>query len=126
MRIKRGIIIVSVFFLIMALLPIEIFAVDAQVSTIISDMQNVKNSSVNVTSGIGKVINIAIRLVRVAGTGIALIMVTMLGIKYMLASSNEKADIKKQAIPIVIGCTLLFAAVNVVAIIAELGMSLNS
>ena len=74
MRIKRGIIIVSVFFLIMALLPIEIFAVDAQVSTIISDMQNVKNSSVNVTSGIGKVINIAIRLVRVAGTGIALIM----------------------------------------------------
>ncbi len=53
-------------------------------------------------------------------------MVTMLGIKYMLASSNEKADIKKQAIPIVIGCTLLFAAVNVVAIIAELGMSLNS
>lgn len=43
----------------------------------------------------------------------------------MLASSSEKADIKKQAMPIVIGCVILFAAVNLVAIVASIGAGMN-
>ena len=96
-----------------------------------SDIQSIKDGmkDVNKVAGyngkIGKVINGIIRLIQVAGTGISLIMVTMLGIKYMIASSNEKADIKKMAMPIIIGCILLFAASNVVGIIAEFGHGLN-
>ena len=57
-------------------------------------------------------------LMQMVGTGIALIVITLLGIKYMLASPAEKADVKKQIFPIIIGCILLFGAVNLVALVA--------
>lgn len=75
-------------------------------------------------SNIGKVLQIVIGLIQVAGTGISLIMTTILGIKYMLASSADKAEIKKQAVPLVVGCVLLFAAVNLVAVVANIGVNL--
>lgn len=70
-------------------------------------------------TGIGNTINNVIGLIQLAGTGISVIVVTMLGIKYLLASPSEKADVKKQITPILIGCVLLFGAVNLVAMIAD-------
>jgi len=96
---------------------------DTNLDGVINGMKDVNNGS---TGGqISKVINGAIRLLQVAGTGISVIVVTMLGVKYMLASSNEKADIKKMAVPIIIGCVLLFGAVNLVSVVASVGDSLN-
>ena len=74
-------------------------------------------SDLDVNSGIGKVINIIIGILQLAGTGISVIMIAMLGIKYLLASVEEKAEIKKTAMPILIGAILLFGAVNIMAII---------
>ncbi len=68
-------------------------------------------------TGIGKIINSGIGIIQYAGSGIAIIVVSILGIKYLLSSPTEKADIKKMAIPIVIGCVLLFGAVNLASII---------
>ena len=73
--------------------------------------------------GLGKVINTAIGLIQLAGTGVSLIVITICGIKYMLASAQEKADVKKQLVPIVIGCVLLLVATNIVGIIAETATS---
>ena len=67
------------------------------------------------SGGIAESINDVIGLLQIAGTGIALIVVTMLGIKYMLASPSDKADVKKQIMPILIGCFLIFGAVIVVS-----------
>lgn len=69
--------------------------------------------------GIGEVINIIIGLLQIAGTGIALIVITMCGIKYIIASPGEKADIKKQIIPIIIGCILLFGAVTLMSAVYD-------
>ena len=52
-----------------------------------------------------------------AGSGIAIIVVSILGIKYLMTSPSEKAEVKKQAIPVVIGCALLFGAVNIADIV---------
>lgn len=68
-------------------------------------------------SGVASAINNVIGLFQFAGTGIAVFVVTVLGIKYMLAAPSEKADVKKNIMPIIIGCILLFGAVNIVAII---------
>lgn len=127
MKIKKHRMILWLICLMIILIPVTIFAEDKPkgIEGIKAGMKNVGTTSVNTSSGIGMVINVAIRLIQVAGSGIALIMVTMLGIKYMLASANEKADVKKQAVPIIIGCVLLFAAVNIVAIIADVGNGLN-
>lgn len=86
-------------------------AVDASVTSIKTTMQGVKDGS-NDVGKIEGVINIVIGLLQVGGTGVALIVITMLGIKYILASPSEKADVKKQIMPIIIGCILLFGAMQ--------------
>lgn len=74
------------------------------------------NAEVNkMTTGL----NIAFRLIQYAGTGIALIMVMILGMKYMLSSVEEKAEIKKQAIPVFVGSGFIFAASQLVAIVGK-------
>ena len=80
---------------------------------------NTAPGTFDTTSGIGGAINTIIGLLQVAGTGISLITVTFLGIKYVMAGVGEKAEIKKQATPIVIGCILLFGAVNIMAIVEK-------
>lgn len=65
------------------------------------------------------VINAVIGVIQVAGTGISLVMVSILGIKYMLAAPNDKADVKKQIMPMAIGAIILFGSVNIVQIIAN-------
>lgn len=73
-----------------------------------------------VTGKLGKVINTAIAIIQVAGTGISIIMVTMLGIKYITAAPSDKADVKKQIAPMAIGAVILFASVNLVGIISKI------
>lgn len=68
-------------------------------------------------SGIVTGINGVIGLLQFVGSGISIIVVTILGMKYILASPADKADVKKSIMPIIIGCVLLFGAVNLVSII---------
>lgn len=68
-------------------------------------------------TGTAKVINTIIGILQVVGTGISLIVISILGIKYILASPSEKADVKKNIMPILIGCVLLFAAVQIIGVI---------
>ena len=58
-----------------------------------------------------------IGIVQVVGTAIAVIMLVVLGIKYVVAAPSEKADIKKSAVIYVVAAIFLFAAVNILAII---------
>lgn len=94
----------------------------ATIDSVIGGMEDVGN--VGESSKIKPIINAFIKLFQIAGSGIAVIVVTILGVKYMVASANEKADLKKQAMPIVIGCFVLFAASNIVGIIADVGVGL--
>ena len=88
-----------------------------------TEASNVKSEDMN--SGIAKSINDVIGLLQIAGTGIALIVVTILGIKYMLASPSEKADTKKQILPILIGCVLVFGAVTLVSAMTDLAATVK-
>lgn len=81
-------------------------------------LKNGGNADATLTSKVGPMINAVIGLIQIAGTGISLIMMTMLGIKYLLAAPNDKADVKKQIAPMLTGCIILFASVNLVQIIA--------
>lgn len=88
------------------------------INGIIDKMSGVSSAPATAsTSGTTKVINNIIGIMQVVGTGISLIVISMLGIKYILASPSDKADVKKNIMPILIGCVLLFAAVNIAGII---------
>lgn len=92
-----------------------VFADD--IEDIKSNMSDIGDASGITNTGTAKVINSVIGIMQIVGSGISLIVITMLGIKYILASPSEKADVKKNIMPILIGCVLLFAAVNIVGMI---------
>lgn len=66
------------------------------------------------------IVSQAFSVVQFVGTGISIIMVMWLGITYMMTSIEEKAEIKKRAVPIVIGSVLIVATVNILKLIQEL------
>ncbi len=59
------------------------------------------------------------------GTVISVIMVIVLGIKYLTSSVEQKAEYKKSMIPMIIGAILLFAGCTIVSIIYEMVTSIK-
>jgi signal peptidase I len=51
--------------------------------------------------------------------GIALIVLTVIGIKYMVSSAGDRADIKKNAIPYLIGAVVMLSAAGIIDIIQK-------
>ena len=101
----------------------HVFAGVDEIIGTMTEASDVKSEDLN--SGIAKSINDVIGLLQIAGTGIALIVVTILGIKYMLASPSEKADTIKQILPILIGCVLVFGAVTLVSAMTDLAATVK-
>lgn len=118
--------IISILLLVILLSAIfninKVYADDITDPTIvINSMSGAQASNMaSADNSIGDIINTVIGLLQVAGTGISVLVVTVLGIKYLIASPSEKADTKKAITPIVIGCVLLFGAVNIMAAISDL------
>lgn len=61
----------------------------------------------------------ALGIIQIIGYGIAVIMLTIMGMKYMYSATGEKAKIKERLIPYVIGAVLLFGAGLIIEIIKE-------
>lgn len=54
-----------------------------------------------------------VNLFMAAGTVIAVIVISILGIKYMMGSVEEKAEIKETLIPFIAGCVVIFGAFTI-------------
>ena len=115
----RKFFIVLIALILVSVLSINVYAME--IDKVITQMDGVqdRDTSLGGDQGIMAVINDVIGLLQLAGTGIAVVTVTILGAKYMLSSVEQKAEIKNKAMPVVIGCIILFAAVNLVAIVAN-------
>lgn len=66
-----------------------------------------------------------IGVIRVIGIIISVVCLMVLGIKYMMGSSEEKAEYKKTFIPYLVGAVLLFAAAAFANSIYELASGLG-
>lgn len=58
-------------------------------------------------------------IVRIIGMAVAVIMLTILGIKYVAASPNEKAEYKKGMTIYVVGAVLLFGASFLLGVVQD-------
>ena len=67
-----------------------------------------------------------VKIVSTIGSVISVIVLIVLGIKYMMGSAEEKAEYKKTMLPYLIGAILVFATSNLVHIIYEIGKDINS
>ena len=65
-------------------------------------------------------------MVKIAGVGIAMVMLIVLAMKYMMAAPGDKAEIKKHAGVYVVGAVILFAATQIIAIIAEFSINIKT
>lgn len=77
------------------------------------DQQDIKNTS-----------NTIYNILLVIGIVIAVIIASILGIKFMIGSVEEKSQIKEALIPFVIGCVVVFGAFGIWKIFVQIGNSL--
>lgn len=64
-------------------------------------------------------------VVQVAGVVIAVIILMILGIKYMMGSAEEKAEYKKTMIPYLVGAILIFAASTIANVVYQFAIGIK-
>ncbi len=79
-----------------------------------------KNTDAIVNLG-GQIIGV----VRTVGVLVAVVILLVLGIKYMVGSAEEKADYKKSMIPYIVGAVLIFGASAIAGIVYDMATSLT-
>ena len=72
------------------------------------------------TEGVTNIGNTIIGIVTVVGMVASVLVLVVLGIKYMMGSAEEKAEYKKTMIPYLIGAILVFAASAIAGIIRSI------
>lgn len=65
----------------------------------------------------GKILHSVLEAIQVIGVTVAVVMLIVLGMKYMLSSASERAEIKKHAVIYIIGAVILFGASGIAKII---------
>ena len=100
---------VTALLIIMTVISISISclaASDLTPGNLTGDTSKVQNG---VTS-INNVGNSVIGVLQVVGIVLSVIVLIVLGIKYMMGSAEEKAEYKKTMMPYIVGAALIFAA----------------
>lgn len=90
---------------------------------------NAATKSINTTFGgaasptgsepIRQIISAVLNLIRVAGAGIAVLILMVIAAKYLMASAGDRADIKKYAVNYIIGAIILFGATGILGVVQK-------
>ena len=89
------------------------------------DLTNYKNTgdtgSVGntITKPVKEIAGIAVAIIRIVGSGVAIIMIITVAIKYMSAAPGERADLKKSSVQYVIGAIIVFGSTNILGILMD-------
>ena len=68
----------------------------------------------------------AITIMRVVGVGIAIIILMVIACKYMISAPGDRADIKKHAVPYVVGAVVLFGASGILTILLNFSEKISA
>ena len=58
-------------------------------------------------------------VINVVGVVVAVVILMVLGIKYMMGSAEEKAEYKKTMIPYIVGAVLIFGATTIANVVFQ-------
>lgn len=114
---KRGVlkIIISVLIVITLIMIFSqnVFALDFDISTEFKGTGDRSQAKDNISRLIGAIINIT----QVIGAGLAILMLIILGIKWISSSPSGKAEISKDSKYYILGAIFIFAAVGLLQIV---------
>ncbi len=123
---KKQMKIISVLLIIVALLGVLSNVVLADGVDLSSKIEEIAKGDTSVKTDkltdLGKTI---VTIMQTVGIVVAVVVLLVLGIKYMMGSAEEKAEYKKTMIPYVVGAVLIFASTTIVNIVYQLANSLN-
>ena len=87
---------------------------------------NKYNATVNIDDTTASVIGQVVGTIRIIGSIVSLGAITLLGIRYMIGSVEQKADYKKSMIPYLIGAIMLFAGSQVVGLLYDVSRNIET
>ena len=83
------------------------------------DIDTIQTGPINPDSGMNTMISKIFGVVQYCCIAAAVIIVITSGVKYMASAPEQKAEIKKQAIALVIGAAIIFSISTILRIIAN-------
>lgn len=103
--------------LTMAMVVTPVFAYSGVLSNINSagSVDKTTDANTKLTTISGSIISFIRNLALVIGV----VMISILGIKYMMGSAEEKAAYKKTLIPLAVGIILVVAATSIITLVIE-------
>ena len=66
-----------------------------------------------------------VTIMQTVGIVVAVVVLLILGIKYMMGSAEEKAEYKKTMIPYLVGAVLIFASTTIVNVVYNIASGVN-
>ena len=117
---KKTMRIITILVTILAIVMVGVTSFAAEISINTIDGKG----NVDVTQ-IGTVGNKIATILRAIGTVLLVVVLMVLGIKYMMGSAEEKAEYKKTMIPYVIGAVVLFGASALAGAIVQLAQGIT-
>lgn len=119
MRKTRIKIIIIIFLLLLVILPKFCYAIDIGLGDLNNYGKNMADSR-NLKEMVGPIIAV----IQIIGSLASVIVLIIIGIKYMIGSIEERAEYKKTLVTYVIGCSIVFALSNLLGIIFNITTSI--
>ena len=98
--------------------------------SIISNASYLENFTGDATSEpatrAGDILSASLDIIQIVGVTVAIVMLMTLGIKYMVASAADRAEIKKHAIVYFVGAIIMFGAAGLVEIVKNFSTVIGS
>jgi len=117
---------VKKFFVLLIMILLIVIAIDSCIETVSiaalksSDLSNLKGIvTYKEVKGFKKSISTVLGVVRIVGLVIAIVMLAVIGSKYMMAAPSDRADLKKYIPRYVIGAMVLFSASAIVTVVRD-------
>ena len=124
-KIQKAFIVVLFVMVILNTFTMFVFAGGDGEATTITDPKTLTGSTDADVTGITTIGNQLITIVSTVGSVASVIVLIILGLKYMMGSAEEKAEYKKTLLPYVIGAGLVFAASAIAGIVFSFTRNLS-
>ena len=114
----------TIFFAIILILIIAFSNVCYAEQLDLGDLNQYVQNPNHEPTGFRSKVNTIISVVQLVGSIMSVIILIIIGIRYMISSVEEKAEYKKTMMGYIIGCVLVFAIVNILKIVYDIATSI--
>ena len=84
------------------------------------------NKAIEATDKIQSLGETIVNILQILGIVVAIVVLSIIGIKYMMGSAEEKAEYKKVMVPYVVGAIIIFAATSLVKVVYKLATGVDT